>query len=120
MITDELQAFFDNYTAAYQAADASASTNMFLAKGELHSPYAPPAVGRQAVQELHREWVAELSGRKSMIVVTAESSGDLAWCLATFSEGQVTGNGTSLCVFERRSGQWLFRICSLNSSDAVS
>jgi len=44
-------------------------------------------------------------------VVDAGVSGDLAWCLVTFSEGEVTGDGTSLSIFERQSdGDWLIRL----------
>jgi hypothetical protein len=40
----------------------------------------------------------------------------VAWALARFSEGQVTGEGTTLAVFERSvDSGWLIRACSLNS-----
>jgi hypothetical protein len=42
----------------------------------------------------------------------------LLWCLAIFSDGEVTGEGTSLCIFERQyNGNWLIRICSLNDAN---
>jgi hypothetical protein len=49
----------------------------------------------------------------------AGTSGHLAWSLAAYSEGEATGNGTSLSVFERHAdgGGWLIRMCSLNSTD---
>jgi hypothetical protein len=54
-------------------------------------------------------------GNKKLLVIEAGGSGDVAWCLANFAEGEVTGEGTSLCVFERQQdGYWLIRICSLN------
>jgi len=49
-------------------------------------------------------------------VVDAGQSGDLGWCLAAYSEGDVTGNGTSLCILVRQpDGTWQIRLCSLNS-----
>ena len=51
---------------------------------------------------------------KELRVVEAGVSGDLAWCLAQYSDGQDLG--TSLNVFQRQAdGRWLIRICSLNS-----
>jgi len=69
----------------------------------LYSPYAPPARGRAAKEALHQVWNQEAGGGKQLIVVHAGRSGDLAWCLAAFSEGQVTGDGTSLNIFERHA-----------------
>ena len=120
-IRDDLQKLFDLYAAAYQAGDATACATMFALNGELYSPYAPPARGRAAIEALHQVWTQEGGSSKHVIVIDAGGSGDLAWCLATFSEGQVTGDGTSLNIFERNAdGDWLIRICSLNSSDPES
>ena len=117
-IRDDLQKLFNTYAAAYQAGDATACAAMFVLNGELYSPYAPPARGRAAIEALHRVWTHEAGGGKQLTVVDAGGSGNLAWCLAAFSEGQVTGDGTSLNILERHAdGHWLIRICSLNSSD---
>ena len=116
-IRDDLQSLFNVYVAAYQAGDAAACAAIFALNGELYSPYAPPARGRAAIEALHKVWTQE-GGGKELIVIDAGCSGDLAWCLATFSEAQVTGDGTSLNILERQAdGDWLIRICSLNSSD---
>lgn len=49
----------------------------------------------------------------------AGSSGDLAWCLATYSEGRVAEEGASLNILEHQAdGNWLIRICGLNSKSA--
>jgi len=56
---------------------------------------------------------------KKLTIVDAGGSGDVAWCLAIFSEGEVTVEGTSLCVFERQLDRsWLIRICSLNEANS--
>jgi hypothetical protein len=74
-----------------------------------------PAIGRAAIARLHGEWVRSGGDRRTLVVPCAGGSGDLAWCLPRYSEGAVTGNGTTLAVFERRpSGDWLVRLCSLN------
>ncbi len=117
-IRNELQNLFNTYAAAYRAGDAAACAAMFVLNGELHSPYAPPARGRAAIEALHRIWTQDGGSDKKLTVIDAGSSGELAWCLATYSEGQVTGDGTSLNILEHQAnGDWLIRICSLNSND---
>ena len=112
-IRDDLQSLFNIYVAAYQAGDAAACAAIFALNGELYSPYAPPALGRAAIEALHKVWTQE-GGGKELIIIDAGCSGDLASCLATFSEAQVTGTGTSQ---RHADGEWLIRVCSLNSSD---
>ncbi|RRH92838.1 hypothetical protein EH240_31020 [Mesorhizobium tamadayense] len=62
-----------------------------------------------------------MCGKQAVIALTvihAGRTGDLAWCLATYTEGLAVGNGTSVDVFERQAdGAWLIRMCSLNSTD---
>ncbi len=117
-IRDDLQALFDVYAAAYRAGDACACAAVFAPEGELYSPYAPPARGRSAIEALHGIWTQGGGGGKQLSIVDAGSSGDLAWCLATFSEGQVTGDGTSLNILERQAdGKLQVRICSLTSGE---
>ena len=115
-IRDDLQSLFDAYAAAYRASDAGACAAMFTPNGELYSLYARPARGRPAIEALHEIWTQDGGGDKQLTIVHAGSSDDLAWCLATYSEGQVTGDGTSLNILDRQiDGNWLIRICSLNS-----
>lgn len=117
-IHDELQSLLDAYARAYQEGDAAACAKLYAPDGELHSPYAPPARGRSEIEELHKAWTEHVSGEKTLAIVEAGASGDLAWCLATYSEGHATGNGTSLNVLERQAdGSWLIRMSSLNSTD---
>lgn len=117
-IRDELQALWEGYVAAYRAGDAAGCAAIFTPDGEVHSPYAPPARGRAAIEALHSIWTQGEVGDKTLAVVEANSSGDLAWCLAAYSEGEATGNGTSLSVLERQAGGgWLIRMCSLNTTD---
>ena len=80
----------------------------------MHSPFGPPAVGRQAIEDTHAEWVSEGADNKQITVSSAEKDGDLGWCIAQFREG-TTGEGTSLNVLARQSdGRWLITYCSLN------
>jgi uncharacterized protein (TIGR02246 family) len=117
-IREHLQSLFDTYTAAYRAGDAAACAAIFAVDGELFSPYAPPARGRTAIEALHHSWIQEGGSEKQLTIVDSGSSGDLAWCLAHYSEGQVTGEGTSLNILEREGdGHWLIRVSSLNSND---
>lgn len=119
-IRDDLQEIWDTYVAAYRAGDAAGCAAIFTEDAEVHSPYGPPARGRPAIEALHGEWVQHASSNKTLQVIEAGNSGDLAWTLAAYSEGEVAGNGTSLSVFERQpDGGWLIRMCSLNSTDAI-
>ena len=120
-IREELQGLYNAYAAAYSVGDAGACAAVFAPDGELFSPYAPPARGREAIEALHKDWTRDGVGDKQLVVVAAGGSGDLAWCLASYSEGLATGNGTSLNVFEGQpNGNWLIRVCSLNSSDPAA
>ena len=109
----EIQDLLNRMAAAYSARDAHACARMFTADAQLHSPFAPPAVGLAALTELHLEWTAE-SSAKSFTILDWGSADRLAWCLARFSEGALTGDGTSLIILERQAdGQWLIRSCCL-------
>ena len=110
----ECQMLFDHYVACYRQADANGCASVFAAQAELYSPFGPPAIGRQAVEETHAEWVAEGAENKKVTVSSAGRDGELGWCLAEFSEG-TTGEGVSLAVLARQpDGSWLITHCSLN------
>jgi ketosteroid isomerase-like protein len=114
-IREDLQRVYDKYVTSYRARDAAGCAGVFTVDGELFSPYAPPARGRATVEALHREWTRLGGEDKQLTVTNAGSSGDLAWCLAGYSDAQETG--TSLNVFQRQpDGNWLIRICSLNEN----
>ncbi|MBZ9759639.1 nuclear transport factor 2 family protein [Mesorhizobium sp. CA8] len=119
-IRDDLQELWDVYVAAYRSGNASGCAAIFTENAEMHSPYGPPARGRAAIEALHDIWVQHAGPNKTLQVIEAGSSGNLAWTLAAYSEGEAVGNGTSLSVFEHQvGGGWLIRMCSLNSTDAT-
>jgi hypothetical protein len=90
---------------------------MFVTNGVLYSPYAFPARGHAEIETLHRVWTEGVTG-KELKVLDAARSGDIGWCLVSYSEGDATGNGTSLSVVELQpDGKWLIRICSLNCDE---
>jgi uncharacterized protein (TIGR02246 family) len=112
-----MQAFMNAMATAYRAGDAQACAQMFVMDGVLYSPYDFQAKGRTEIEALHRVWTEGLTG-KNLRVIDAARSGEMGWCLVTYSEGDATGDGTSLNVVERQSdGQWLIRICSLTSDE---
>ncbi|MDH4167276.1 MAG: DUF4440 domain-containing protein [Gammaproteobacteria bacterium] len=114
-IQEELQGLMNAMAKAYRAGDAAGCASLFVPDGELYSPYAPPARGRGAIEALHQEWT-QGGENKQLNVIGAGCSGDIAWCHTAYSEGEVSGDGTSLSVLERQAnGQWLIRICMLNS-----
>ncbi len=112
----ELQVVLDKMARVYAQQDATACAALFTTNASLYSPYAPPTHGRAAIEVLHRIWTAEPSAKKFEILDFG-GGGDLAWALAQYSEGAVTGGGTTLAVFERSPEYgWLIRVCSLNTS----
>ena len=112
-IRDELQGVYDAYGTAYRSKDAAGCAAVFTENGAVYSPYSPPAIGREAVEALHREWTGLGGEDKRLTVIDAGSSGDLAWCLIAYSDAHDAG--TSLNVCERQAdGAWLIRLCSLN------
>jgi uncharacterized protein (TIGR02246 family) len=114
---EEMQALMDEMATAYRAGDAHSCALMFAPDGVLYSPYAFPARGHNAIESLHRDWTGERTG-KQLKVKEANSSGNLGWCLVTYSENNATGHGTSLNVVELQpNGNWLIRICSLCSDE---
>ncbi|SMX38400.1 YybH family protein [Maliponia aquimaris] len=117
MIEAEAQALIDLYVAAYRVGDAEGCAALFTADAELYSPFGPPARGRQAIAETHAEWTSEGAGTgaKTMTVLSAGRSGDMAWCLVGFAEG-AAGGGVSLNVLHRQGDGWRIRMCSLNET----
>ncbi len=112
----ELQVVLDTMARVYAQQDAAACAALFTEGASLYSPYAPPTHGRAALEALHRIWTAEPSAKRFEILDFG-GGGDLAWVLAQYSEGTVTGGGTTLAVFERGPEKgWLVRVCSLNTS----
>ncbi|MDZ4096825.1 MAG: nuclear transport factor 2 family protein [Paracoccaceae bacterium] len=115
-IKDEMQAVCDAYVSAYRAGDAPGCAASFAEDGMMYSVFAPPAVGRAAIAATHRDWVVDGAG-KTLTVTDAGGAGDVAWFLASFAEGEETGEGFSLAVCERKpGGTWLIRACSLTAA----
>ena len=115
---NELQKICDVYVAAYQTRDAHGCAAVFSPDAKMMSPYGPTACGREVIEAQHAEWTREGGEGKRLEIVEFGGSDDMAWALAEFGEGNATGEGTSLCVFDRQSdGRWLIRMCSLNASN---
>jgi ketosteroid isomerase-like protein len=113
---NDCQALFDVYLSNYRAGDAIGCASIFSLDSELYSPFGPPAIGRAAITSSHKEWVEEGGEDKQIKIVSAGCSGDLGWCVSSYSEG-ATGNGSSVNVLARQpDGSWLITHCSLNEA----
>lgn len=111
---EECQKLLDHYVTCYQQGDAKGCASVYSTHAEMYSPFGPPAIGRQAIEDTHAEWVGEGANNKQIAVSSADRNGDLGWCVARFSEG-ATGEGISLNVLARQAdGSWLITHCSLN------
>lgn len=64
-IRDELQGLWDIYVAAYRAGDAAGCVSIFADGAEMHSPYAPPASGRAAIEALHGIWTRHAAPKQN-------------------------------------------------------
>ena len=110
---EDIQAVLDQMAHAYSRGDAHAVALLFAEDAQLHSPFAPPAIGRAAIEVLHQDWTAEPSD-KTFTVIDWGSTQDMAWCLCRFSEGDEAGCGTSLVVLQPSAdGIWRIRSCCL-------
>lgn len=113
---EECQQLLDQYLSYYRDGDAVGCASVYAFDAELYSPYGPPAIGRQAIAEIHKEWVEEGAANKKISVLSAGQSGDLGWCIAHFSEG-ATGSGSSLNILARQpDGRWAITHCSLTET----
>ncbi|CDX39509.1 conserved hypothetical protein [Mesorhizobium plurifarium] len=84
-IFDDLQEIWDLYVAAYRLGDAAGCAAIFTEDAEVHSPYGPPARGRPAIEALHGIWVQHAGPNKTLQVIEAGSSENLAWTLTVYS-----------------------------------
>lgn len=118
-LSDEIEELITAYAEAYRAGDAQGCAAVYTPDALLVSPYAPTARGREAIRALHADWTAGGSPDKQIEVLEFGGSGDLAWCVARFAEGEADGEGTSLNILERQpGGGWLIRMCSLTETGA--
>ena len=113
----ECQRLYNQYVAHYRRGNAKGCASLFAEHAEMFSPFGPPAIGRQAIEDAHSHWVEEDGAEaKNIIVSQAGSDGNIGWCLAEFSEGTEDG-GVSLNVLVRQTdGRWLITHCSLNET----
>lgn len=115
-LKNELQEVMDRYAAAYEHQDAQGCAAVFTPASQMMSPYGPLARGRKEIETTHAIWTSEGGDGKRLDLVECGGSGDVAWALARFSEGDGSIAGTSLCVFQRQPAEgWLIHMCSLNS-----
>ena len=115
-LRDDLQAMSDAYVAAYRMGDPAGCAAVFTEDAILYSAFAPPAIGRAAIAELHAAWTVGGEG-KTLTVVDANGSGDVAFARADFAEGHQTSEGHALCACVRvPNGPWRIRFCSLTEA----
>jgi len=113
---EECQKLLDQYVSLYRKGDAAGCASVYSLEAELYSPFGPPAIGRQAIEAAHIDWVEGGAESKEINVLSAGHSGDLGWCIARYSEG-TTGSGSSLNILARQpDGSWAITHCSLNET----
>lgn len=115
-LRDELQAMSDAYVVAYRKGDTAGCAAVFTPDGILYSAFAEPAIGRPAIAALHEGWTEGGEG-KTLTIVEAAGSGDIAWARAAFAERRDTAEGHALwaCVRDP-GGPWRIKVCSLTAA----
>lgn len=113
--TDEMRALLQKYLEAYRKKDPGGCAACFASNAVLYSPYAAPVEGRDAIYNVHRDWVSEGGADKTLDIIRAGSDRASSWCVARFSEGDPPVEGFSLNVFERdENGAWVIAVSSLS------
>lgn len=54
-LAQDLQKLVIQMADAYRTGDAGGVAALFTENAQLHSPFAPPAIGRAAIQLLHED-----------------------------------------------------------------
>jgi ketosteroid isomerase-like protein len=110
-----MQALLETYLEAYRKKDAAGCVACYASNAVVYSSYGPPVQGRAAIENLHRDWVSEGGGDKTLDILRAGTDRDSSWCVARFSEPDPPSEGFSLNVFERdENGTWLITVSSLS------
>jgi len=113
--TEEMRALLQTYLEAYRKKDAAGCAVCFAPNAVLYSSYSAPVEGGNAIENVHRDWLSEGGGDKTLDIVRAGSDIESSWCVARFSEGDPPEEGFSLNVFERdKNGTWLIAVSSLS------
>ena len=122
-ILKEMEQLVAALLRAYQAKDAAACAALYSEDGAVYSPYAPPAMGRAAIQKLHQDWLDEGDTNKRLEILEAGGDSDIAYVLLAYAGdtpqedgGVITESGTSLNLCQRQpDGSWRIHISSLTS-----
>ena len=108
------------FADAFGRGDAAASVAGYAEDCAVLAPNQPPARGRQAVETLFNEMMAEIEGTVSFEIVEVVEAGDLAYQWATYSlEGkEESDSGQLVEVFNRQAdGSWKIRLSIFNSDN---
>ena len=81
----EMQAIIDRYVDAYNRHDLVAIGAIFTDTASVYSPYGPPAMGHAAIMRAHTDWFAANEQNKRMKVISAQATGDLAYCCLLYT-----------------------------------
>ncbi|GJL82621.1 MAG: hypothetical protein DHS20C01_22550 [marine bacterium B5-7] len=120
---DNAKRVFDLWVEKYIAGDIESCVQLYTEDGTIYSPYGLPAIGRDALRETHRTWLASGETNKKLKVLESRGEKDLGYCVAAYSGEYRDENGstfiesgTSLNIFARQpDGSWKIHISSLNS-----
>ncbi len=122
---DEVTELFNLWVQEFTAGNIDACVELYTDDGAIYSPYELPSIGRDALRETHRQWLAAGGTNKKIRVFEAHSENDLGYCIAAYSEDYpqddgslVKESGKSVNIVKRQpDGSWKLHISSLNSDD---
>ncbi len=108
------------YADAFSRRDAAASVAGYAEDCAVLAPNQPTARGRQAIETLFNEMMAEIGGTVSFEIVEVVDAGDLAYQWTTYSleGGKESDAGQLVEVFNRQAdGSWKIRLSIFNSDN---
>ena len=121
---DEVRDLMTAYAAASNRRDAAALTALYTEDGAIYSPFGPAALGRQAIDAAHREWLAAGEENKRLEIRELRCNPDMACCVVGYAADYpqqdgttATESGVSVNVLLRQRDGWKFHISSLTADE---
>lgn len=100
------------YEGAAEAGDAEAMGRLFTENASILKPGHLPVSGRQAIQEMYKDFFSDRGFKQTINVQDFDKVGDLAYGTGTFEvEGYGTGNYLEVLQRQSDNSYLIHRMC---------